>query len=57
MEAHTVFIERLLRRITALSDGAQGITLSLGEQSRQTYARWRAAGAHRYLLRIETSSR
>ena len=56
-EAHTVFIERLLRRITALSDGAQGITLSLGEQSRETYARWRAAGAHRYLLRIETSSR
>ena len=55
-EAHTAFIERLLHQITALSDGAQGITLSLGEQSRETYARWRAAGAHRYLLRIETSS-
>ena len=33
-----------------------GITLSLGEQSLETYARWFAAGAHRYLLRIETSN-
>lgn len=33
-----------------------GITLSLGEQSAATYRRWRAAGAHRYLLRIETSN-
>lgn len=53
---HTAFIERLLQRITILSDGQLGITLSLGEQSADTYARWRAAGAHRYLLRIETSN-
>jgi biotin synthase len=33
-----------------------GITLSLGEQSLETYRRWFNAGAHRYLLRIETSS-
>ncbi len=33
-----------------------GITLSLGEQTPETYARWFAAGAHRYLLRIETAS-
>lgn len=33
-----------------------GITLSLGEQSAETFRRWRAAGAHRYLLRIETTS-
>jgi len=33
-----------------------GITLSLGEQSLETYRRWREAGAHRYLLRIETSN-
>lgn len=33
-----------------------GITLSLGEQSLETYQRWREAGAHRYLLRIESSS-
>lgn len=33
-----------------------GITLSVGEQSAATYAAWFAAGAHRYLLRMETSS-
>ena len=32
-----------------------GITLSLGEQPLETYRRWRQAGAHRYLLRIETT--
>ena len=31
------------------------ITLSVGEHSRETYARWRAAGADRYLLRHETA--
>ncbi len=50
-------IERLLQEIKKLSDGGLGITLSLGEQSRDTYARWMEAGAHRYLLRIESSSR
>lgn len=52
-EAHTRFIEDVLRRIAPLD---LGVTLSLGEQSEETYARWRAAGATRYLLRIETSS-
>jgi len=33
-----------------------GITLCVGEQAPETYARWFAAGAHRYLLRIESSS-
>ena len=33
-----------------------GITLSVGEQSIDTYRRWRRAGAHRYLLRIETTN-
>lgn len=55
-EAHTAFIERLLQRIADLSGGTLGITLSLGEQTEDAYARWRAAGAHRYLLRIETSN-
>ncbi len=54
--AHAAFIEDLLHRIHALSDGRMGITLSLGEQTQETYARWRAAGAHRYLLRIETAN-
>jgi biotin synthase len=50
-------IERLCREIKKLSDDRLGITLSLGEQSRDTYSRWMDAGAHRYLLRIESSSR
>ena len=56
-EKHTAFIERILHQIDRMSGGRIGVTLSLGEQTRETYARWRAAGAHRYLLRIETSSR
>ena len=31
------------------------ITLSVGEHAREIYARWRAAGADRYLLRHETA--
>ena len=52
-EAHTRFIEEVLVRIAPLG---LGVTLSLGEQTEETYARWRAAGAERYLLRIETSN-
>jgi biotin synthase len=48
-------IEELVRQIKELSNGELGITLSLGEQSRETYQRWFDAGAHRYLLRIEVS--
>jgi biotin synthase len=33
-----------------------GITLCVGEQSRQTLRRFRSAGAHRYLLRIESTN-
>jgi biotin synthase len=33
-----------------------GITLCVGEQSAETYARWFEAGAHRYLLRMESAS-
>ena len=50
------FIEDTLRKIKTLSNNQLGITLSLGEQTLETYQRWYAAGAHRYLLRIETSS-
>lgn len=52
-EAHTRFIEEVLERLRPLN---LGITLSLGEQSEETYARWRKAGATRYLLRIEASN-
>lgn len=55
------FIEDILREIKRqtksdeLPDGL-GITLGVGEQSRETYQRFFEAGAHRYLLRIETSN-
>lgn len=49
-------IERLLSEIKSLSNGELGITLSLGEQEPDVYRRWFEAGAHRYLLRIETTN-
>ena len=54
--AFTARIEHLLNEIKRLSDGKLGITLSLGEQTGETYLRWKEAGAHRYLLRIESSN-
>lgn len=49
-------IESLILGIKKLSGGKLGITLSCGEQAEETYLRWFEAGAHRYLLRIETSN-
>lgn len=49
-------IEKILKQIKSTTNDDFGITLSLGEQSEDTYKRWFDAGAHRYLLRIETSS-
>lgn len=49
-------ISHLLKEIKKLSNGKLGITLSLGEQTLDTYQKWFEAGAHRYLLRIETSN-
>jgi biotin synthase len=49
-------IENLMQAIHAATDHKLGITLSLGEQSKETYERWFQAGAKRYLLRIETSN-
>lgn len=46
---------KLQTRSTHLPQGL-GITLCVGEQSPETYAQWYDAGAHRYLLRLETSS-
>ncbi len=54
-DAFTERISLLLRRIKKVSDGKLGITISLGEQSEDTYREWFEAGAHRYLLRIESS--
>ena len=55
-EAFVREIEELISAIMESSRGELGITLSLGEQNPGTYARWKKAGALRYLLRIETSS-
>ena len=51
-------ISRLVSKIKLLSEQYPlGITLSLGEQPREVYREWFEAGAHRYLLRIESSNR
>jgi biotin synthase len=49
-------IEFILYEIKKRFSGKIGVTLSLGEQSEEIYQRWFNAGAHRYLLRIETSN-
>jgi len=48
-------ITSLLKEIKKLSNGELGITLSCGEQSRETYQKWFDNGAHRYLLRFESA--
>ncbi len=55
--AFTKRIENILKEIKKLTDGKLGITISLGEQTDETYKRWFDAGAHRYLLRIEASNK
>ena len=55
-EGFVSFVECIVRRVRESTNNELGITLSLGEQSETTYRRWQAAGAHRYLLRIETSN-
>ncbi len=50
------FITQILLEVKAKTDGKLGITLSLGEQTRDVYEKWFKAGAHRYLIRIETSN-
>jgi len=49
-------VERLILGIRQRTGNQLGLTLSLGEQSPETCDRWFAAGAHRYLLRIEASN-
>jgi len=51
------FIEEILISINRIGKGSLGVTLSCGEQSMETYQRWKDAGAHRYLLRIEASDK
>jgi len=56
-ERFTATVSDLLRKIKKMSAGKLGITLSMGEQTESTYREWFACGAHRYLIRIETSNR
>ena len=51
----TEFVESCVREIMERTDGRVGLTLCCGEQEPAVYERWRKAGAHRYLLRIEAS--
>ena len=55
-EAFISKIEQLLRSIREMARNELHITLSLGEQTLETYRRWSEAGAHRYLLRIEDAN-
>ena len=49
-------ITNLITEIKRISNNRLGITLSVGEQSEEVYRHWYEAGAHRYLLRIETTN-
>jgi biotin synthase len=49
-------IEKALFALHRATGNRLHVTLSLGEQTTDTYRRWKLAGAHRYLLRIETSN-
>jgi biotin synthase len=49
-------IENLLHKIKELSNGELGVTLSVGEQDADVYKKWYNAGAHRYLLRVESTN-
>ena len=46
-EGFIALIERVLSEIREKTQGKMGVTISLGEQSSQTYKRWLAAGARR----------
>ncbi|MCK5133867.1 MAG: [FeFe] hydrogenase H-cluster radical SAM maturase HydE [Candidatus Sabulitectum sp.] len=55
------FVEKITRRIkqetvSSILPKGLGITLCVGEHSLETYRRFKEAGAHRYLLRIETTN-
>ncbi|OFX88708.1 MAG: [FeFe] hydrogenase H-cluster radical SAM maturase HydE [Bacteroidetes bacterium GWF2_33_16] len=56
-EVNSLRIETLVKEIIKMSDHKLGITLSCGEQTEDVYKRWFEAGAHRYLLRIETTNK
>lgn len=48
-------VEALVDAVKAATGGRAAVTLSVGIRPRAVYARWKAAGADRYLMRFETS--
>ena len=55
------FVEDIIKEIKKVTISEKlphgvGITLSVGEHDKETYERFFKAGAHRYLLRIETTN-
>ncbi len=50
------FSTNAIKTIKEVSNNELGITLCLGEQPDEVYKEWFDAGAHRYLLRIETTN-
>lgn len=50
-------ITTLLQMIREATNGELGITLSMGEQTEETFLKWKEAGADRYLIRIEASNK
>lgn len=55
-KAFADLVEDLLRSIHKETNNELSITLSCGEQPKSVYQRWRNAGGHRYLLRVETTN-
>ena len=55
-DENTLYIEKILNQLRKYFGDRLGITLCLGEQTEAVYRCWSRAGAHRYLLRMETSS-
>ena len=53
---YTEFVESIVSELKTRTSGKLGITLCLGERTEKVYRRWFQAGAHRYLLRIESSN-
>ena len=53
---YTRRVAGLVKKIKDITNGEVGITLSLGEQPREVFQEWFESGAHRYLLRIESSN-
>ncbi len=51
------FCDCSIKKIKEISNNELGLTLSLGEQTYETYERWFKSGGHRYLLRIETTDK